>query len=253
MTADELYRAPLPTNWEMKMDPISGWPFFVDHFNRRTTWEDPRFLLTCRDWALADPRYPLVNYLSTDWPCRTEFFRPRSKPRPQHSRTAEVRAPPVSTDPHTPPPAAAPIERPFTVERSSTDQLRPEGEKSESGISEAPPTHHQTPETTIDEAAVSEDEREGEGESVSLAEVDQQLGKIRNIARQVEALRDDITSFSGEVGSKRYLYLEESLMAQLLALDSTHTCGQERVRRERKKVVTEIQSLLTQLETITLS
>ena len=105
MTADELYRAPLPTNWEMKMDPISGWPFFVDHFNRRTTREDPRFLLTCRDWALADPRYPLVNYLSTDWPCRTEFFRPRSKPRPQHSRTAEVRAPPVSTDPHTPPPA----------------------------------------------------------------------------------------------------------------------------------------------------
>ena len=34
---------PLPPNWEMKMDLSTGWPFFVDHPNRRTTWLDPRF------------------------------------------------------------------------------------------------------------------------------------------------------------------------------------------------------------------
>lgn len=34
---------PLPPYWEMKRDPFTGWPFFVDHANHRTTWHDPRW------------------------------------------------------------------------------------------------------------------------------------------------------------------------------------------------------------------
>ncbi|XP_069608754.1 BAG family molecular chaperone regulator 3 [Ranitomeya imitator] len=33
---------PLPPGWDMKLDPHTGWPFFVDHNNRTTTWCDPR-------------------------------------------------------------------------------------------------------------------------------------------------------------------------------------------------------------------
>ncbi|XP_069719863.1 BAG family molecular chaperone regulator 3 [Phaenicophaeus curvirostris] len=33
---------PLPPGWEIKMDPQTGWPFFVDHNSRTTTWSDPR-------------------------------------------------------------------------------------------------------------------------------------------------------------------------------------------------------------------
>lgn len=33
---------PLPLGWEIKIDPHTGWPFFVDHNNRTTTWNDPR-------------------------------------------------------------------------------------------------------------------------------------------------------------------------------------------------------------------
>ncbi|XP_041467626.1 BAG family molecular chaperone regulator 3-like isoform X1 [Lytechinus variegatus] len=33
---------PLPANWEMLTDPGTGWPFFVNHAARATTWEDPR-------------------------------------------------------------------------------------------------------------------------------------------------------------------------------------------------------------------
>ena len=32
----------LPAFWEMKVDPSSGKPFFIDHRNRVTTWQDPR-------------------------------------------------------------------------------------------------------------------------------------------------------------------------------------------------------------------
>ncbi|XP_072828091.1 BAG family molecular chaperone regulator 3 isoform X1 [Vicugna pacos] len=35
-------RDPLPPGWEIKIDPQTGWPFFVDHNSRTTTWNDPR-------------------------------------------------------------------------------------------------------------------------------------------------------------------------------------------------------------------
>ncbi|XP_028585915.2 BAG family molecular chaperone regulator 3 isoform X2 [Podarcis muralis] len=35
-------REPLPPGWEVKVDPQTGWPFFVDHNSRTTTWNDPR-------------------------------------------------------------------------------------------------------------------------------------------------------------------------------------------------------------------
>lgn len=34
----------LPDFWEMKVDPTSGKPFFIDHRNRVTTWQDPRIM-----------------------------------------------------------------------------------------------------------------------------------------------------------------------------------------------------------------
>ncbi|NXG64363.1 BAG3 regulator, partial [Hemiprocne comata] len=33
---------PLPPGWEIKIDPQTGWPFFVDHNSRTTTGSDPR-------------------------------------------------------------------------------------------------------------------------------------------------------------------------------------------------------------------
>lgn len=41
-TANNNENEPLPVGWEVKIDPQTGWPFFVDHNNRATTWNDPR-------------------------------------------------------------------------------------------------------------------------------------------------------------------------------------------------------------------
>lgn len=38
----------LPAFWEMKIDPTCGKPFFVDHQNRVTTWQDPRIAVTVK-------------------------------------------------------------------------------------------------------------------------------------------------------------------------------------------------------------
>lgn len=40
--ANNNHNDPLPLGWEVKIDPHTGWPFFVDHNNRTTTWNDPR-------------------------------------------------------------------------------------------------------------------------------------------------------------------------------------------------------------------
>lgn len=34
----------LPPGWEMLYDRSSGWPYFVDHNTKSTTWQDPRMV-----------------------------------------------------------------------------------------------------------------------------------------------------------------------------------------------------------------
>jgi len=36
----------LPQGWEMLIDATTGWPFFVDHNSKMTTWQDPRMRMT---------------------------------------------------------------------------------------------------------------------------------------------------------------------------------------------------------------
>ncbi|XP_011632469.1 uncharacterized protein LOC105424110 isoform X3 [Pogonomyrmex barbatus] len=40
--ADQSDRSQLPPGWECRYDVRSGRPYFINHFNRTTTWEDPR-------------------------------------------------------------------------------------------------------------------------------------------------------------------------------------------------------------------
>ena len=55
--SEVLQELPLPDNWEMKMDPLTGWPFFVDHLGGRTTWNDPRWDSFIRS-PYKHPTYP---------------------------------------------------------------------------------------------------------------------------------------------------------------------------------------------------
>ncbi|XP_043472260.1 uncharacterized protein LOC122504955 isoform X2 [Leptopilina heterotoma] len=47
--ADQSERNQLPPGWECRYDSRSGRPYFINHFNRSTTWEDPRV----RYWQYA--------------------------------------------------------------------------------------------------------------------------------------------------------------------------------------------------------
>jgi len=52
----------LPQGWEMLVDATTGWPFFVDHNTKTTTWQDPRKrampvsnCVVCQLHSLDDP------------------------------------------------------------------------------------------------------------------------------------------------------------------------------------------------------
>lgn len=44
----------LPPGWEMHVDGATGWPFFVDHNTKTTTWQDPRSRRSVRALAVRN-------------------------------------------------------------------------------------------------------------------------------------------------------------------------------------------------------
>ena len=220
----------LPPHWEMKMDPVTGWPFFIDHVNRGTTWHDPRFY--CRPWGLTD-------YYPTSYPCwrsssdyTAVSVPPSHTPTPSaphrpHVKTGRLhRATRHSSQQPTDAPPAPPTSAPTDITYPKLEELS---------------LDEKTPEKTPAEETVEESE-------VSAVEVEAQLERIRAIQSQVEGLQDQMLSFSGLKGSKQYVYIEETLTSYLLSLDSTHTYGLQRIRTARKMLATSIQDLLSQLE-----
>lgn len=229
----------LPRDWEMKMDPMTGWPFFVDHLNRHTTWHDPRF---CRS---RNPWEPSCYY---DLPYTGHHPRPLSAkiPSPQqslpfsHHQKLPSHQGTVHTDlqPQATPSLQQTSQQAKIIPSLTTDSTQSHSER-HLVASERPdnPNH---------------DDTENASE-VLAAEVQEQLDRICEIQEKVESLQDQVTSFQGRTGSKDYIYIEETLMGHLLSLDSTQTFGLARVRTARKKVVTNIQHLLSLLETRAIS
>jgi BCL2-associated athanogene 3 len=234
------------------MDPVSGWPFFVNHPNRLTTWHDPRLSSTCRPWALADPQ---PNFFSPFPVSSTnDFFRPVDRrPKPRHSHQKPRHSSGVAKPADTKQPAQV---SPLTSSGVHVEYPKLEGLSLEPVTPEEPGVHESLKSSEREKQPAEQEmtaEQEKQCEERPQPEVEAQLTRIRDIAAQVESLEKEVASFSGEVGSTRYIFLEESLMSQLLALDSTQTFGLQQIRSARKKVTTDIQNLLAQLESVAVS
>ncbi|GFS19908.1 BAG family molecular chaperone regulator 4 [Elysia marginata] len=60
-----LHSQPLPQGWEMRFDSVSGWPYFIDHNTRNTTWQDPRLMA-------MNHQTPYPNYRTVEIPVKYE-------------------------------------------------------------------------------------------------------------------------------------------------------------------------------------
>ncbi|XP_014662852.1 PREDICTED: BAG family molecular chaperone regulator 3-like [Priapulus caudatus] len=74
------------------------------------------------------------------------------------------------------------------------------------------------------------------------------LATIADVHAETRLLVDEVAAFSGAAGDKRFLFLDEMLMRQLLRLDDVETAGRDDVRAARRAAVREIQSAISRLE-----
>ena len=114
-----------------------------------------------------------------------------------------------------------------------------------------------TQETTDDanaptvEQAMEMHNQEVEGvksEELKVDTVPPEVKRIEEIMKNSGELEEKVAAYTGVLGSKEYIYIEESLVAILLQLDKVETNGNMEIRKSRKSAVCKIQHVLTELE-----
>ena len=96
------------------------------------------------------------------------------------------------------------------------------------------------------EAMDSQDQQPAEEPTTEL--LSPEINKIAEIMKKTGELEEKISAYSGLLGSKDYIYIEESLVSILLQLDKIDTNGNIEIRKARKSAVCQIQQMLTDLE-----
>ncbi|KAL7990567.1 hypothetical protein Chor_013997, partial [Crotalus horridus] len=93
--------------------------------------------------------------------------------------------------------------------------------------------------------------QEHESEKTSEAEEPQKhpgVLKVEAILNRVQILNQEVDSFQGKKNDKKYLWIEEYLTKELLALDSVDPEGRADVRQARRDGVRKVQNILGRLE-----
>ena len=275
------HNIPLPLNWEMKMDPLTGWPFFVDHPNRRTTWIDPRyqpFAHTHQPYVTSPFGHgsmydtfesPFFGYpsiyqkrppVSRKSGKRSTFMKPHrdkvsneTKLDPTSAAGEELEElPPTSSVPSSnqergvEQTAAGERDAKQTVCKSETNPGFSLQSQSNGIVSQADAKDDAV------EASIAFEEPEHdesiESKEMNPEEVQRRLSVITGIEKDVEKLNESVDSFAGSRGSKDHLFLEETLVSYLLKLDEIQAEGNSDVRSSRKLVVLKIEEYLNRIE-----
>lgn len=260
----------LPPYWEMKIDPRTGWPFFVDHGSRKTTWDDPRYYepVPHTSASASFQNYPGNPYPSKQERCHeTTNFLPNHSPNVHFDRRTPVPENTLTEQSGYPGARTRSIERgniqPLTIESRagyhiSNSTLTMQKENTQEGIT-TDKNYLPKQSGECSTAMASTTGVQGHG---SLRTADPQdftineqskllypeIKQIGEIMQKSIDLEQKVLSYNGTVGTKDYIFLEESLMTILLLLDKVETHGNSEIRKVRKSAVCKIQQLLALLE-----
>ena len=279
---------PLPPNFEMKIDPASGRPFFVDHANRTTSWNDPRldprwsYYYNQQAAMPAPPSAAPYNYPPLPGPHHHQYGQygyPQSQVPPHHynhqyyygpaaqqqysygppQQYPQPTAPtnPVAPHPtvHAPANTVAPQPRPPDPV-PPTASTAPGAPRPPGPVPTAPTLPQDPVPPTVPTAPVGPSPPNPTPTSTlpqddgksAVNSNDPRLVKINEIRSSLGPLREEVVQFRGAKGSREFLTLEETLTRQLLALDAIDTGGEEPIRSARKGTVDHIQELLRILD-----
>ncbi len=222
------------------MNSYFGWPSFShsDYSMPRSTRLDPFGYQPSRYGVPSHYSYRDPFEESSFYECPSIYRRTKSKRRP----TTMNRPRPEVADPE-------PESNRVDEEKSIPSPLRESPDHCSTVEPTCPEGREQNEsEQQEDECRVEDLEGDDEVVGPKAEEVERRLTAIRNIDRNVEDQESRVEGFSGDRGSKEYLFISETLISQLLKLDEIQAEGVEEIRALRKSVVLKIERYLEQLE-----
>lgn len=264
---------PLPRGWEMKVDPLSRWPFFVDHTSQATTWNDPRWQYPQQHSPRNSQQPPQVN--QQQHPPQVSQHSGINHYPSQISTQNQVDQHPLQVDQHSPEidhyPAQINQHPQVDQHPPQVDHHRPQVDQYPRGVDfqpaqvdQHPQVDHHHPQVDqyplgvdfqpaqVDQHLPQVDQYPGgvdfqptqvDEVELSLPAVQEKLGVINSLVSRINQLRGQV--HSAIPGSKEQKTLEEAMTKLLLDLDAVDSGGYTTVRNARKRAVNDIHSLLS--------
>jgi len=218
----------LPPGWEQKIDQRINWPYFIDHNNRVTTYEDPRTQFYGQPWIgnqqpqQKQPRTIPVQhnqhnynpqFAGSNWPQQQQNYYQQPQPQQQQSRDIPIKV------------------------------------QHQQEVPQQQPTYSAKP--TLYKTAASE-KPQNDNYGTQDHRVTKCLKQIEEVVADLEEINLEVENFAGSEKNKLYLKIEDQLTKKLLKLDGIDTSDLPPntliVRTNRKSAVRKIQGIIDKLE-----
>ncbi|CAH8866503.1 unnamed protein product [Trichobilharzia szidati] len=255
----------LPPGWSVGYDSVTGFPYFIDHINKITTWEDPRKSknqLNSSPNLRSVPNYSsenlnlrnkitnnlnnngqVVNHSSTN--CSEEDI-PRKKQSYYENASEPI---PIKVHPVTSSSFGG-NDNHHDRHHKQQDQ-RYEQQAQPFNSSSDKPNHHNDEVPSSIPVKIADDNTENSDNSETTNHQSTPLDPMSLIEQaqsELEEVKAEINEFFPSFKDKKYLFLEDKLEKLTLRLDNIDSAGDSAIRNKRREVILAIQNVLKNLE-----
>ncbi|CAH8606094.1 unnamed protein product [Schistosoma intercalatum] len=264
----------LPPGWSMGYDSITGFPFFIDHINKSTTWEDPRKSKTQSN--ITQNLQSVPSYSSESINNRRQYNLPGNEPVIDPSNPGDIKLGNVGDN----------IQRkiqshydnvsepiPIKVHSiSSSNNNNNNNNNNNSNHHEYEQKLNNTPATqSFDSYKPNQNSSTNKSESIPIKSVSVKISDDNNnnndnnenvsqpttsdpfsLIEQAQCelaeIETEISGFTSSYKTKAYLLLEDKLDKLMLRLDKIDSSGETFIRNKRREVILAVQNALKNLE-----
>lgn len=258
----------LPPGWSMGYDSITGFPFFIDHINKSTTWEDPRKSKTQSNTIQNLQSVP--SYSSESLNNRRQYNLSGNEPVTDPSNPGDIKVGNVGDNIQRKTQSyydnvGEPIPiKVHSISSSNNNNNNGNHRNYEQKPNNSPATQssdsyksNQNSSTEKSESIpiksvsvkISNDNNNSDNnENVCQPTGLDPLSLIEQAQCELAEIETEINGFTSSSKTKAYLLLEDKLEKLMLRLDKINSSGEIFIRNKRREVILAVQNALKNLE-----
>ncbi|CAI2733125.1 unnamed protein product [Schistosoma spindalis] len=269
----------LPPGWSMGYDSITGFPFFIDHINKSTTWEDPRKCKTQSN--ITQNLQSVPSYSSESINNRRQYNLSGNEPVIDPSNPGDIKVGNVGDNIQRKTQSyyenvSEPI--PIKVHSISSSNNNNNNDNNNNNINTNSNRHeyeqklNNSPATqSFDSYKINQNSSTDKSESIPIKSVSVKISDNNNnnsdnnenvcqpstsdpfsLIEQAQCelaeIEAEISGFTSAYKTKAYLLLEDKLDKLMLRLDKIDSSGETFIRNKRREVILAVQNALKNLE-----